>query len=141
MIQAVKHDFQKIYSVELNEDLFQKALIRFQDDHNITLLQGDSGKVVQEILEQISQPCLFWLDAHYSGANTSRGKKLSPILDEIIAILNHPVKNHIILIDDAREFKGTNGYPDIQEFTKNVTQLRYDLKISIELDIIRIIKE
>jgi hypothetical protein len=141
MIDALKHDFQQIYSVELSGSLYKKARLRFQNDPHITILQGDSGKVLRETLKQIRKPCLFWLDAHYSGADTAKGEKLSPIMDEIIAILNHWVRNHIILIDDAREFTGTDGYPDILEFTNNVTQDRPDLMIFIELDIIRILKK
>ena len=141
MIQAVKHDFKQIYSVELSESLYKQARLRFQNDPHIILLQGDSGKVLPETLKRISEPCLFWLDAHYSGANTAKGENFSPIMEEIGPILNHYVRNHIILIDDAREFTGKEGYPDIVEFAKDVTQIRPDLMIGVELDIIRILKK
>ena len=73
MIQAVKHDFKQIYSVELSESLYKQVRLRFNNDDHISLLQGDSGKVLPETLKRISEPCLFWLDAHYSGANTAKG--------------------------------------------------------------------
>jgi len=81
------------------------------------------------------------LDAHYSGANTAKGEKFSPIMEEIGPILNHCERDHIILIDDAREFTGKDGYPDIVEFTKDVARVRQDLMITVELDIIRILKK
>ena len=140
MIQAVKHDFKQIYSVELSESLYQKAKLRFQNDPHVILCQGDSGKVLAETLKQISKPCLFWLDAHYSGANTAKGEKFSPIVEEITPILNHCVKNHVILIDDAREFRGKEGYPDIEEFKQDIDRIRPDLSVTVELDIVRILK-
>jgi len=43
-------------------------------------------------------------------------------MEEVLPILNHKVRNHIILIDDAREFTGKGGYPDIVELSQVVTQ-------------------
>lgn len=36
-------------------------------------------------------------------------------------ILAHPVKNHIILIDDARTFCGVFSYPSIKKLQQFVT--------------------
>lgn len=141
MIQALKDDFQKIYSVELSEPLFRRAKLRFRNDHHVILLQGNSGKVLLKILEQISKSCIFWLDAHYSGPGTAKGDKFSPIMNEIIPILNHFVKDHVILIDDARLFTGKDGYPCLEEFSRQVNQIRQDLAVLVEMDIIRIVKK
>lgn len=141
MIQAVKDDFKYIYSVELSEQLYRQAQLRFKNNNNITLLQGDSGKVIREILKQIRESCLFWLDAHYSGGITATGNKHSPIIEEINTILKHSIKNHVILIDDARMFVGKDGYPELSEVKETVAMLRPELKIAVEKDIIRIVKE
>ena len=141
MIQVVKDDFKHIYSVELSEQLYRQAQLRFKKDHHITLLQGDSGKVIQESLKQIQEPCLFWLDAHYSGGITAEGDKLSPVMEEVIIILTHSVKKHVILIDDAREFTGRDGYPELSELKEKVAMLRPELIFTVEKDIIRIVKE
>ena len=141
MIWAVKDNFRHIYSVELSEQLYRQAQLRFKKDHHITLLQGDSGKVIRETLKQIQESCLFWLDAHYSGGITAKEDKLSPIMEEVVLILKHSVRNHVILIDDARMFVGRDGYPDLSELKKNVGRLRPELNITVEKDIIRIVKE
>ena len=141
MIQVVKDDFKHIYSVELSEQLYRQAQLRFKKDHHITLLQGDSGKVIQKSLKQIQEPCLFWLDAHYSGGITAEGDKLSPVMEEVIIILTHSVKKHVILIDDAREFTGRDGYPELSELKEKVAMLRPELIFTVEKDIIRIVKE
>lgn len=141
MIQVVKDDFKHIYSVELSEQLYRQAQLRFKNNNNITLLQGDSGKVIREVLKQIRESCLFWLDAHYSGGITATGNKNSPIIEEINTILKHSIKNHVILIDDARMFVGKDGYPELSEVKETVAMLRPELNITVEKDIIRIVKE
>jgi hypothetical protein len=47
----------------------------------ITVLQGDSGNVITRVMQEVFQPVLFWLDAHYSGGITARGELDSPIFD------------------------------------------------------------
>lgn len=79
--------------MELSEQLYRQAQLRFKNSNNITLLQEDSGKVIREILKQIRESCLFWLDAHYSGGITATGNKHSPIIEEINTILKHSIKN------------------------------------------------
>ncbi len=101
MVDKIGDQFEKVYSIELDRTLYQKALTRFANKNNVTLLQGDSGIEIKKVLEKIAEPALFWLDAHPEGPiNTTN----SPIIEELKAILSHSVKNQIILIDDARHF-------------------------------------
>jgi hypothetical protein len=44
------------------------------------------------------RPALFWLDAHACGGVTARGKKITPILEELDGIVNE--NPHVIVIDD-----------------------------------------
>ena len=81
------------------------------------------------------------VDAHYSGGITAEGDKLSPVMEEVIIILTHSVKKHVILIDDAREFTGRDGYPELSELKEKVAMLRPELIFTVEKDIIRIVKE
>jgi len=141
MIWAVKDNFQHIYSVELSKSLHQQAQRCFRNDKHITLINGDSGKILRETLKKIKKPCLFWLDAHYSGGITAIGNKHSPIIEEINTILKHPIKNHVILIDDARMFAGKDGCPELTELKEAVTMLRPELNFAVKKDIIRIVKE
>lgn len=130
--------FERAYSIELSEELATKAQTRFANDARVTILQGNSASELANILEQIDSPALFWLDAHYSAGITSGGDNDAPILKELEAILAHSVKNHIILIDDAREFTGQNGYPTIETVQDFVLTRDADLRILAYNDIIRI---
>ena len=66
MIEAQKDNFSQLFSIELSPELHQKALKRFRNRPHISIVQGDSGKVLPSLLSTITQPALFWLDGHYS---------------------------------------------------------------------------
>jgi hypothetical protein len=124
-------------SIELSKELHAYAAARFNKYKNINLLQGDSAQRLPEILEGIGTPTLFWLDGHYSGAQTAHGHKSTPIVDELAAILNHPVKKHVILIDDVRSFDGSYDYPQLDEMLRRIRENgHYHAEVSI--DIIRL---
>lgn len=101
MIDAVKTHFKEIHSVELNDDLFNRACKKFDGQKNIHLYHGDSAQEISKILQAITTPALFWLDAHGGDQITFEN---SPIQMELSAILHHPIQSHVILIDDARHF-------------------------------------
>lgn len=137
MVYAVKDYFDKIYSIELDEKLFESAKNRFLNINHISILQGDSSKVLPNIIDQIKEPCLFWLDGHYSEGITAKGKRETPILDELQHIISHSVKDHIILIDDARLFTGQNDYPTL-EFLRDLIRRGYPGYVfDVKEDIIR----
>jgi hypothetical protein len=93
------------------------------------------------ILSSINEPILFWLDGHYSGGETAKGEANTPILKELEFILRHPIKNHVILIDDARCFIGENDYPTLRELAVFVSGINNELNFTVENDIIRITPE
>src|SRR5690554_3583386 len=60
MIEAQKNSFKKLISVELGKELYQKALMRFQEDPQVTLLQGDSGVMLKQVIQDLDEPALIW---------------------------------------------------------------------------------
>jgi hypothetical protein len=114
MVFAMRDQFERIISVELDMALYVRAVLRFLRLRHIRILHGDSACVLPKILRSLREPALFWLDAHYSGGVTARAKKEIPIVEELTAILAHPVKDHVILVDDARGFiNGATDYPTL----------------------------
>jgi hypothetical protein len=109
-------------SVELSPDLYGAACKRFNGYKNVKLVQGDSGQRLPEILKEINKPILFWLDGHYSSGVTSRAESNTPISTELNTILSHPIKQHVILIDDARCFDGTNDYPHLNDMLRVIRE-------------------
>ena len=92
-----------------------------------------------EILKNIRDSCLFWLDAHWSGGNTSKGELQTPIMQELEAVLNHSKsEDHIVLIDDARFFTGKNDYPTLERLEQFVLGIHSAWTFEVKDDIIRI---
>ena len=70
---------------------------------------------------------------------TGKGEKDTPVMEELIQIIQHPVKDHVILIDDARLFNGKDDYPTKQQVSEFVKQRLPNHSFSIKKDIIRIL--
>jgi len=138
MVEAQRENFKKIYSIELQNELAQKAQQRFINVEHIKILQGDSGKLLRMILTEINEPAIFWLDAHYSGGLTAKGDKDCPIYDEVDAIFEKK-RDHILLIDDARYFTGEGDYPDINSLAAYINSKDARYKMSVKEDVIRFV--
>lgn len=135
---ALKNDFSRIYSVELNPELVRRVRERFRDEPHISILQGDSAERLPEILAAVREPSLFWLDSHYSGGVTALGDRITPILGELETILAHPIQSHVLLIDDARDFRHDKGHPSLDELQAFIVARRPELQFAVEDDIIRV---
>jgi hypothetical protein len=78
------------------------------------------------------------LDAHYSGGITAGSERSQPVLDELAAILAHPVSGHVILIDDARGFTGEEASPKMEELQRLVALHKPRWTFKVRDDIIRV---
>jgi hypothetical protein len=137
-VEAVKDLFDRIYSIEIGRELFEKARERFRAAKHIEIIHGDSGEELGNVMKKLDQPTLFYLDGHYSGQDTARGKKDTPICEEMGHILTSSEKRHVILIDDARCFGSDPAYPSLTELKEFVRVRRDDVRISVEDDCVRI---
>lgn len=139
MIFALRKRFQTILSIELGSELCEQARQRLREYTHVSIIQGDSAKVLPNILDDLKCPALFWLDGHYSAGITALGAKETPISAELDAILQHPLSGHVILIDDARNFDGTHDYPTLDALRQSVLTRAPNADLSVEDDIIRIV--
>ena len=136
MLQACLGYFDRLASIELEPHFFRRAQKIFARHSNVTVLHGDSAELLPELLTLIRCPCLFWLDAHYSGGLTGRANTETPIIFELGAIFSHS-RRHTILIDDANSFDGTHDYPEIAWIEKAAHYGGYS--ISVADNIIRLV--
>ena len=130
-------DNYKLVSIELDEVFYKDAKQKLKRVTNIEILKGDSGIVLKEITPALNEPCLFWLDGHYSAGFTARGDLETPIISELNTIFSLK-ENHIVLIDDARCFTGENDYPTIEFIQNFITNKRDDYRMEIKDDVIRL---
>jgi hypothetical protein len=67
--------FPKVYTIEINRDLYERAAVRFKDRTAIQVLFGDSKLILKELAKDLRAPCLFYLDAHFSGDHSTDWKR------------------------------------------------------------------
>jgi hypothetical protein len=89
---ALDLGFEKIISVELDDEYYNQCVNKFKDNPKITLLHGNSVELMPSMLNSVDKKSLIFLDAH--------GVDSMPIWMELALIGTHPIKNHTIIIDD-----------------------------------------
>jgi hypothetical protein len=138
MVAAMQHEFKKIISIELADQFYREVCERFKGVANVELIHGDSAKKLPEVVAKLEGRAIFWLDGHYSGGDTARGEKDTPVNEELRAIFTPGAPDHIVLIDDARGFGVSPGYPTVPEIRDLVQSLRPGWRVEVAGDAIRI---
>lgn len=138
MVYAVQPYIKEIYSIELSETYCKKARQKFAGYPDIHILKGQSEQILPKILKDIDKPCLFWLDAHWSGGSTAKADIETPIMQEMQCVLNHlKAEEHVVLIDDARCFTGENDYPTVESLKQFILNIHSNWIFEVKDDIIR----
>jgi hypothetical protein len=117
--------FPEVYTIEINRDLYEKAVTRLKNRPGIKVLFGDSQSVLKDLVQKLQGPCLFYLDAHFSGdrstdwkASRWKGYKVDtgysgdqptaenqvPLFEEIRLIHDFVKSECVIYIDDIDKF-------------------------------------
>ena len=108
--------FERLWSVEIHPDIAATARERFADDPRIEILNQTSEEALAKVLPTVprDRPMLFWLDAHFPGADFGLASYTDePDVDRrlplerelaLIAKLRHPCRD-VLLIDDLRIYE------------------------------------
>ena len=99
--KALAAGFRKIYSIDIDPGMVEPAKKLFAKNPEVEIILGDTKRVMGDVLSKINEQCTFWLDAHWDMGPVC-GEVICPLYDELNFIKNHPIKNHLILIDDMR---------------------------------------
>lgn len=107
--KAVDIGFNKVYTIELQDRLFEESKNNLKDKiekGKIEIIKGDSSEVLPEILKKVDVSSTILLDAHIDGGNFINGItpniKWCPLYNELKAIKEHHINTHTILVDDVR---------------------------------------
>jgi hypothetical protein len=136
-VAALRRDFAHIYSIELSPELARRAKERFQTARNVTIVEGDSGTMLPEIVRGLRAPVLFWLDGHFSGGVTARGTLDTPLVAELDTVLRHPVQGIVILIDDAAWLDDHLGGHGLEQICARIHALQPNWTVDLRNDILR----
>lgn len=134
-VAACLGHFERIYTIELDQALYNAARDRFANEPTVTVIHGDSCTELSRLAVDVTGPVLFWLDAHYSHGETAKGPHDPPLPWELSAILGRGEPD-VILIDDARHMGVLPHYPSIKEIRKLVGKRASGFEV--RRDIIRI---
>ena len=117
IIHAKQFPFKKLYSMETIDVIYEsgKAALEPLDDR-IEIFQGTSIEILPDLLLKIPQEegIVFWLDAHYPGADYGIGTHKDaypadvkfPLVEELdIISKTRSLNNCIIICDDYRIYK------------------------------------
>lgn len=137
MVAALRKQFDRIYSIELDPELAGYSRQRFKNYPEVKILEGDSGTLVPQVVAQLDRPAVFWLDAGYYGVDLTKGD-LSRLLTELRAILSSRVREHVVLMDDARIFVGTDSKFTASQLVAWIEREYPDRKVEIARDIFRV---
>ena len=111
---ALQSPFEKIISIEIIPDLADKAKKRFAGNEKVKIIEGESSRVMEDELPGLTDNCIFWLDAHFPGADAGM-KEYDADMDEsirlplviessIISRLRKGFKD-VIIMDDLRIYE------------------------------------
>lgn len=111
---SIKFNFKKIYTIEIIEQFFKEVQNKFSDNR-IQFINNNSKDGLNNILNQIeSGNILFWLDAHFPGADfglssydsTKEDHLRIPLESELRMIKEiRDTKNDYFIIDDLRIYE------------------------------------
>jgi len=115
---ALEAGFNKIISVEILPELYKECVNKFSkeiEEGKVYLFLGDSNQKMEEMLQLIDQPAVFFLDGHFNNGE--------PLWGELEAIKKHPIKEHTIIVDDMPNYFGDGNVvkEKILEINSNYT--------------------
>ncbi len=138
MVHALRRDFDRVISIEPDDALWARARLRFAGDPRITIAHGDPRDVLPSLLDTLTTPALFWLNGYPSDGGSSPGARDAPVEREVDLILAHPVRGHVVLLDDPRLVGEGDDPPTLDALRARVAEQRPDLRVERDLGIVRI---
>lgn len=120
---ALTHNFEKLYSIEINHQLYEECEKNF-NDIRLELMHSTSMTGLKIILPEIDKKdkVLFWLDAHFPGADFQLGYYNDDINDK----LKLPLETEINLIyENRKDCNDTFILDDLQLFEEGDYELKW----------------
>ena len=116
VVRAV-HDVDSsltIHTIEVVPEIYEQNNIRFSYLKKVNWHLGESAQILSEVVPTLEGNTLFWMDAHFPGADVGLSSygdekdidKRLPLRKELETILeNRDVSNDVIVIDDLRIYE------------------------------------
>lgn len=139
---AMNYNFKAYHSIEINKDLYSENLKKFDNFDDVNLINDTSESGLEQLVNMIhdDDKILYWLDAHFPGADYGLASHSSEHRNEIRIPLESELNiiksrksfiNDVILIDDLRIYEDGNfssgNWRSRRELGGDGIQFIYDL--------------
>lgn len=94
--------FPRVITIEILQEYIDEVKSK-SPYSNIEYVFGDSRTALPNILANLNESAIFWLDAHNTFQYFGSTEDDCPLLEELDAIFNHGIQ-HFIIIDDLNSF-------------------------------------
>jgi hypothetical protein len=134
---ALQFPFDKIISAEIVPGIAREASLRFQGESKVKICEASSTSALLSELPFLKGNCLFWLDAHFPGADAGlEGYDAMPEeeirlpLEQELAVIHH-LRQHfrdVIIVDDLRVYEDgpfENGAAPADTLPRNSRNLEF----------------
>jgi len=105
--------YKRVWTIELARDYYDAAQVRLGQYPHVKQILGSSATCLQDVVDEVAGPAVYFLDGHYSGPGTGQDFDIDtpdiPIMKELEILAKEKWPN-VIIIDDARLFKGQEHY-------------------------------
>lgn len=111
---ALKSPFKKVISVEIIPEIADKARQRFSNNKLVEIIESSSEDALTNRISQIDGNCVFWLDAHFPGADAGMNNYDENMNDSLRLPLNIEIEiihklrkkyRDVLIIDDLRIYE------------------------------------
>lgn len=135
----------RLFTIELFPEVADKARAALAVEPRITLLEGTSEEALRQLLPALpaDEPVLFWLDAHFPGADfgyaaydSERDEALRLPLERELSVIRElrPRARDVILIDDLRIYEdGPFASGTMPDFAQTLVPERRHIRFVAEL--------
>ncbi len=149
---AQKYEFTSLFSIDIDEELYGRATNKFKNDTRITLINDYSTNALKLLIPKLDEsPVLFFLDAHFPGADfhkTSYEESIRkykndafPLEDEIKIICElRNFNQDVIVVDDFVLYDKNPNYESIKngqvweyEWLQNELEIKTESSFIYEL--------
>ena len=135
------HGASEVRSVEGDKGMYGSCVEMFSGDERVRLWNGFSSELLWEMIADIEEEAVFFLDAHPSGVGTfghdeaesgeSRFGQEEVLLAELQEIARHPINTHTIIIDDQHTH--TSGVEAMNVLKKRLLEINPQYKFSTSM--------
>lgn len=101
---ALHSPFKKVISVEIVPQIADEARKKFSSADRVKIIEDESASALEKELPLLKGNCIFWLDAHFPGADAGM-TQYDADLDESVRL---PLEKELEIISRLRK-----GYRDI----------------------------